>query len=83
MQVVFAKFDAGVTTPDGGFSMVRMGEHRHPADPVVKARPDVFSPDPRYGLVWYGTPPAELADPPDEVEAATAGPGERRNTRRG
>jgi hypothetical protein len=43
--------------------------------------PEAFSTDPRYGVQWSGTPPAELAEPP--VEQATAGPGEKRATRRG
>ena len=81
MDVVYAKYRAVVTTPDGGQHLVDGGQHWAAGDPVVKARPDVFSTDPRYGVQWSGEPPAELADPP--VEAATAAPGERRNVRRG
>jgi hypothetical protein len=81
MDVVYAKMRALVTTADGAQTLVEFGEHRHPDDPVVKARPDAFSADARYGLRWYGEPPAEMMEPP--VEQATAGPGERRNTRRG
>jgi colicin import membrane protein len=48
-------------------------------DPVVRAHPDWFSTDPRYGLLYSVEP--DGYDAP--VEEATAVPGERRNTRRG
>jgi hypothetical protein len=76
MDVVYAKYDAVVTTADGAQVRVVFGEHRPAADPVVQARPDVFSADPRWGVQWYGEPPAELAEAP--VEQATAAPGEKR-----
>jgi hypothetical protein len=79
MDVVYARSSAQVMTPDGGRHMVQMGQHWPADDPVVAAQPDLFSPDPRFG-VRYSTPPAELAEPP--VEQATAAPGERRNVRR-
>ena len=81
MEFVYPKYDAYVAVGDGSSRMVRVGEHWPADDPVVKARPDVFSPDPRYGAQWTGPPPPELADAP--VEAATAAPGEKRNVRRG
>ena len=82
MDVVFAKYVTVVTTADGAQVRVEFGSHWPADDPVVQARPDAFSPDPRYGVQWYGDPPAEMAEPP--VEQATAGPGERRGAvRRG
>jgi hypothetical protein len=80
MDVVYVKYDANVPVGGGALRTVRKGEHWHADDPVVKAAPDAFSPDPRYGMQWTGTPPAELAEAP--VEQATAGPGEKRATAR-
>ncbi len=81
MQVVFAKYTATVITGDGGRRMVHRGEYWPATDPVVQAAPaDMFSPDPRDGLLLSSVPL------PDErpVEAATAAPGERRaGARRG
>jgi len=79
LEVVFARTSAQVETPDGGRHTVHAGQHWPASDPVVLAKPDLFSADPRYG-VHYSTPPAEMAEPP--VEQATAAPGERRNVRR-
>jgi hypothetical protein len=83
MQVVYVKVDSAVVTlPDGTPWTLMKGQHYPADDPVVRANPGMFSPDPRYGVTWTGPPPAELAEPP--VEQATAGPGERRGAvRRG
>lgn len=78
MDVVYVKYDAWVAEHHRA---IRQGEHWPADDPVVKAMPAAFSPDPRYGVQWSGSPPAELAEAP--VEQATAGPGEKRNVRRG
>ena len=82
MDVVYVKYDAFVAACHRA---VRMGEHYPADDPVVKAMPDAFTADPRYGLQWTGAPPPEMAEAPAEepVEQATAGPGEKRNVRRG
>ena len=80
MDVVFAKYAAQVMTPDGGRWNVQGGQHWPADDPVVQAAPEVFTRDARYG-VSFSAAPAELAEPP--VEQATAGPGEKRNVRRG
>ena len=81
MDVVYAAYSAQVTTPDGGRHMVTGGQHWPAGDPVVAAAPaGMFSPDARYGLT-FSAAPAEMADAP--VEQATAGPGEKRNVRRG
>jgi hypothetical protein len=81
LEVVFARGTEVVTTPDGGQFTVRGGTHWPVGDPVVKARPELFSDDPRYGVA-FSTPPPELSEPP--VEQATAAPGEKRGqVRRG
>jgi hypothetical protein len=83
MDVVYATTTTQVMTPDGGRHMVMGGQHWPATDPVVKAAPPgLFSTDPRYGMA-FSAPPPEMAQPPGEVEAATAAPGERRNVRRG
>ena len=80
MQVMYAKWSQQVVTPDGGRWNVQGGQHWPADDPVVTANPAMFSPDARYG-VTFSAAPAELSEPP--VEQATAGPGEKRATRRG
>ena len=80
MDVVYAKHSGQVTTPDGGRWNVQGGQHWPADDPVVKANPGMFSPDARYG-VTYSAVPSGLGEAP--VEQATAGPGEKRNVRRG
>jgi hypothetical protein len=79
LEVVYARAQGFVTTPDGGRHNVARGSHWSANDPVVLAQPDLFSTDPRFGLA-FSTPPPELSEAP--VEQATAAPGERRNTRR-
>ena len=79
MDVVYAVDTAQVPTETCGLVLVRKGEHWSADDAVVAAMPSLFSADPRYGLRYSSTPPAD--EPP--VEQATAGPGERRNVRRG
>jgi hypothetical protein len=81
MDVVYVKYDANVPVGGGALRTVLRGQHWPADDPVVKAMPDAFSPDPRYGIQWTGSPPPELAEAP--VEQATAAPGEKRNVRRG
>ena len=84
MQVVYVTVDSAVVTlPDGTPQTVVKGQHYPADDPVVRENPGMFSADPRYGLTWTGAPPAEMAEPPADVEQATAGPGEKRNVRRG
>jgi hypothetical protein len=79
MDIVYAVATRRVGTPAGGFGVVRHGSHWPADDPVVKANPDLFSADPRYGLA-YSNEPDGYRDP--VVETATAAPGERRSTRR-
>lgn len=80
MDVVYAKATVRLPTDEEhGGGVVAGGSHWPADDPVVRAHSDLFSPDPRYGLA-FSVPPAGWDDPP--VEQATAGPGERRQTRR-
>lgn len=80
---VFATGDRPVTLTTGQIVRVRKGQHWPAEDPVVRAAPDLFSRDPRWGMVYSSEPDgydAPIDDAP--VETATANPGERRNTRR-
>lgn len=81
MEIVYAKDTAQIPTVECGLVLVTRGEHWPASDPVVRAAPDLFSTDARYGLRFSGEAPAELNDAP--VETATAGPGEKRSVRRG
>jgi hypothetical protein len=85
MEVVYATETAALDAPDGGSVLVRKGTHWPADDPLVRAHPQLFTTDPRYGLSWTGPPPAEMAQAPGgqpPVEQATAAPGEQRGTRR-
>jgi hypothetical protein len=75
MKIVYAKQSASIMMPEGYPVMVPLGTHWWADDPVVRANPDLFSDDPRHGLVGHA--------PADEVEAATVNPGEKRSVRRG
>jgi hypothetical protein len=80
IDVVFAVADQPVTDSKTGISgYVRKGSHWPADDPVVKAHPDLFSTDPRFGMNYSVEP--DGYDAP--VEQATAGPGEKRQVRRG
>ena len=78
MDVVYAMYGGQVVTPDGGRWNVQGGQHWPADDPVVLAKPDMFSPDARWGITYSAAPADETP-----VEQATAGPGEKRNVRRG
>jgi hypothetical protein len=79
MKVVYAITDAPVVTESGISGMVRKGSHWPADDPVVRAHPEYFSDDARFGLNYSEEP--EGYDAP--VETATAAPGEKRQARRG
>lgn len=82
MDVVFAQGDGQVPLLSGQVAQVRKGQHWPSTDQVVKLRPDLFTSDPRFGLLYTEAPPgfdAEL----NEVEEATAVPGEKRSVKRG
>ncbi len=83
IDVVYAMGSENVNMPTGATIPVQKGTHWPASDPVVRARPDLFTTDVRYGLMYTAAPEgynAELA--PIEVEQATANPGERRSARR-
>ncbi len=85
MDVVFAQANGQVPLESGRVAQVRKGQHWPATDQVVRMRPDLFTEDPRYGLLYTEAPPgfdSELNEFRD-VEEATAVPGERRNVRRG
>jgi len=80
MNVVYAVASQSVLDPNTGVrGAVQKGSHWPADDPVVKAHPDLFSTDARYGLAYSVEP--DGWDAP--VEQATAAPGEKRATRRG
>ena len=60
---VFAK--ATTVANDLGYPVtVQGGSHWLADDPLVAARPDLFTEDCRYGLAWSGDPPECLSIPP-------------------
>lgn len=79
INVVYAAGTERVTLPSGTSVVVQKGTHWPADDPIVRARPDLFSPDPRYGML-YSVEPDGYGEP--VIEQATAAPGEKRNTRR-
>ncbi len=78
INVVYATATKRVQLSSGVWSVVPKGSHWPADDPVVTAHPDLFSPDPRWGMSYSVEP--DGYDAP--VEQATAAPGERRQTRR-
>lgn len=78
IPVVYAMGTEMVEAPHGPRVRVVKGTHWPAEDPVVRARPDLFSPDPRFGML-YTVEPAGYDAP---VEEATANPGEQRSVRR-
>lgn len=81
IQVVYAMGTELVGLPTGQTVPVHKGTHWPASDPVVKYRPNLFSDDPRYGLLYTAPPPGYDGEL-NEVEEATANPGEKRSVRR-
>lgn len=79
IKVVYATQQFQTTLPDGMRAVIPKGSHWPADDAVVRANPDYFSDDPRYGML-YSTEPAGYDA---AVETATAAPGEKRSVRRG
>ena len=79
MDIVFATDTVSLAMPTGGQILVQRGSHWPVNDPIVRAFPQWFADDPRYGLSWTGEPPEELSEAP--LEQVTARPGEKRNVR--
>ncbi len=66
---MFAK--ATTVANDLGYPVtVQGGSHWLASDPLVEARPDLFTGDCRYGLAYSGDPPGVLALPPDDDSSA-------------
>jgi len=82
IDVVYAMGTEAVNMPTGLRVTVHKGTHWPASDPVVLARPDLFTSDARYGLLYTAPPPGYDGDLNELVEEATANPGERRSTRR-
>lgn len=82
MDIVFAQATEQVALPSGRIANVHKGQHWPATDQVVQLRPDLFTTDPRYGLLYTEAPPGYDTEL-NEVEEATANPGEKRSTRRG
>jgi hypothetical protein len=80
MDVVYATTTIRVAGNDGAGRVVPKGSHWPADDPVVKDHPDVFSTDPRWGLLYSQEPDGYRDEAP--VEQATRAPGEKRQTRR-
>lgn len=71
LEHVFAKATTQVT--DLGYPVtVAGGTHWLADDPLVAARPDLFTRDCRYGLSYSGDPPEVMSVPPDEDDPALA-----------
>lgn len=83
IEVVYAMARALLPSSTGRSILIVKGSHWPVTDPVVKGHPQLFSPDPRWGM-HYSVEPEGYNDPiGGAVEAATATPGERRAVRRG
>lgn len=81
MDVVYAQGSDQVLLKSGAVAQVRKGQHWPASDQVVKLRPELFTTDPRFGLVYTEAPPGHDGEL-NVVEEATANPGERRSVRR-
>lgn len=81
-QFVFAMGTEVVHLQTGATVRVQRGNMVPDTDPLVRARPDLFSPDPRYAPNLLATEVPEEFRNDAPVETATAAPGERRNARR-
>ena len=90
IAVVYAMARRLIHTPSGSSAIVPKGSHWPVGDPVVTAHPDLFSPDPRWGLS-YTQEPDGFHDPlgatvesalANTGETASANPGEKRAVKR-
>jgi hypothetical protein len=72
MNVVYAMASGHMGGPNGLMVFVRKGTHWPAADPAVVANPEMFSPDPRWGLCT--TVPVQDSDeaPADPAPAGSA-----------
>lgn len=78
IEVVFAKSTEKVLVPSGQVASVHKGQHWPTTDQVVRLRPDLFTTDPRYGLLYTEAPPGydgqlnELATPKGDIAPSEA-----------
>jgi hypothetical protein len=79
MKPMFAKATTTVPLPTGIVVAVQEGTHWSDEDPIVRSHPELFSDDPRFGMLFS----RPLAPDDYPVEEATAVPGEKRSVRRG
>ena len=83
IEVVYAQSVEKVPLKSGQIANVVTGQHWPVTDPVVKARPDLFTEDTRYGLMFSEAPPGYDGELNQlDFEEATAAPGEKRSVRR-
>jgi hypothetical protein len=82
MDIVYAQSNGHVQLQSGAVAKVQKGQHWPATDQVVRMRPELFTTDPRYGLVYTEAPTGHDGEL-NEVEEATANPGEKRSVRRG
>lgn len=80
VDLVYAIDNAFIDMPYGPRLPVPKGSHWPADDPAVRARPELFSRDARWGMFYTPGHEPEGYDAP--IEEATANPGERRNVRR-
>lgn len=74
MDVVYANQTTHITRGEFAGLSIEVGSRWDASDPLVKARPDLFTPD--------GGPVRTTRTDSGFVEQATARPGEKRNVRR-
>jgi hypothetical protein len=79
-DIVYAKSKIRAVLRSGEIRHYPPGSHWPASDPFVVANPDQFSTDPRYWLAFTEEPTGELDL--NQVETASASPGERRSVRR-
>ena len=77
IEHVFAKANA-TSGPEFGERFIPGGSHWPADDPLVLKRPDLFTTDCRYGLLFSGDPPAYMTEPPEDEELPRRGPGRPR-----
>ena len=87
VDVVFARGSAIIGLPNGSQVRVVPGTHWPADDPLVRQRPDLFTRDSRFGMLYTEEKDEYNPDlfPPmddDEFESASAAPGEKRSVRR-
>lgn len=83
MKVAYAKRNASIAMKEGHQVFVPGGSHWAANDPVVLANQELFSDDPRYGMMgsYEQLTEDQTEDQTEVVETASAAPGERRQAK--